>query len=197
MARIQREGSAAGSVPRWVLDLPPVEAALVLSIPDQLAALLADPGKNRRVIGRLFPASYADVREEREHREMLGRSLLHERREMIAAIRAALAGGRRDGRGLRLTVDPAGMDLLLRFVNDARLVLATDLGVDRNLADMTVDPASADAPKFTLLVYLGGLESILVEALSPGPSPAPPPGSPPGPEASAGPGPAPGPAPAA
>ncbi len=112
---------------------------------------------------------------------MLGRSLLHERREMIAAIRAALAGGRRDGRGLRLTLDPSGVDLLLRFVNDARLVLATDLGVDRNLADMTVDPASADAPKFTLLVYLGGLQSILVDALSADASPAPPPGSEPGP----------------
>ena len=170
MARIERaDGNPRGRGPagsaRWTLSLPPVEAALVASLPDQLAALLADPDQNKRIIDRLFPQSYVDAEQEREHRGMLGRSLLEERREMVTAVRAVLAGGARSRRSLALLLDAAGLDLLLRFINDTRLVLATELGVDRNLADIVVDPASPDAPRFTLLVYLGGLEALIVEAL--------------------------------
>jgi hypothetical protein len=165
MARIQRAPAGEGAAPRWVLSLPPLEAALFVALPDQLAGLLADPDQNRRVIDRLFPHSYTDEAQEREHRELLGASLMQERRDMVAAVRAALAGARRGKSGLKVTLDGAGLDLLLRFINDTRLVIATDLGVDRNLSDMAVDPSSPDAPKFTLLVYLGGLEAAIVEAL--------------------------------
>jgi len=165
MARIERAPGGEGAAPRWKLSLPPLEAALFVALPDQLAALLADPDQNRRVIDRLFPTSYSDAEQEREHRALLGASLMQERRDMVAGVRAALAGARRGKAGLKVELDGAGLDLLLRFINDTRLVIATDLGVDKNLSDMAVDPASPDAPKFTLLVYLGGLEAAIVEAL--------------------------------
>src|SRR5262245_3378002 len=166
MARIERAPAAEGAAPRWLLTLPPLEAALYVALPDQFAALLSDPDQNRRVIDRLFPASYADAEQEREHRALLGASLMQERRDMVAAVRATLGGARRGkSSGLKVALDGAGLDLLLRLINDTRLVIATDLGVDKNLSDMAVDPASPDAAKFALLVYLGGLEAAIVEAL--------------------------------
>ncbi|HZM01230.1 MAG TPA: DUF2017 family protein [Planctomycetota bacterium] len=166
MARIKAaKGAPAG---RWVLELPPVEASLVGRLPERLAAVLKDPDGNRRIVDRLFPASYSDPDEQREHRRLLGSSLLQDRQQMLADVSAALGSGRRGPQGLALTLDAASLDLLLRFVNDVRLLLATELGIDRNLDQIQISPSDKDAPKYTLLVYLGGLEALLVDAVSGG-----------------------------
>jgi hypothetical protein len=163
VARIRTaEGAPAG---RWVLELPPVEASLVAKLPERLAAVLKDPDANRRIVDRLFPASYTDPAEQREHRRLLGSSLLQDRQQMLADVRAALASAPRAGQGLELTLDAASLDLLLRFVNDVRLLLATELGIDKNLDQLQVSPTDKDAPRYTLLVYLGGLEALLVDAV--------------------------------
>ena len=44
--------------------LPPAEARVVAGLPRQLEDLLAHPERNRRVIERLFPASYSDPAEQ-------------------------------------------------------------------------------------------------------------------------------------
>jgi len=165
MARVE-ELPAAGGERRWTLHLPPLEARLVTNLPDQLARLLANPGENRRVVDRLFPASYADPREEAEHRRLLGESLLDARRETLAAVRGQLAGAARDKQGLHLPLGEATADTWLRFLNDVRLVIATDLDVKQNLSDLQLPPGHPDAPRYTLLVYLGGLESVLLDAVT-------------------------------
>lgn len=135
-------------------------------LPAQLEALLAGP--RTRVLDRLFPPSYSDAGEEEAHRELLGRALLDERRAMLVAVRGALAGARQDGRGLRLTLDGVAMDLWLRFLNDVRLVLATDLGIESNQhpGRDEIPPSHPDAPRLALLDYLGGLEALMVDALA-------------------------------
>jgi hypothetical protein len=153
---------------RWTLELPPLEASLVAKLPERLAAVLKDPDGNRRIVDRLFPPSYADPAQQREHRRLLGSSLLQDRQQMLADVRAALSAAPRSSAGLSLPLDPASLDLLLHFINDVRLLLATELGVDKNLDQIQVAPTDRDAPKYTLLVYLGGLESLLVDAASGG-----------------------------
>ncbi len=165
MARVE-ELAATGGERRWTLHLPPLEARLVAGLPDQLARLLGNPGENRRVIDRLFPKSYDDPREEAEHRRLLGESLLEARRETLAAVRAQLASAARDTQGLHLPLGEATADTWLRFLNDVRLIIATDLDVKQNLAQMQLPPGHPDAPRYTLLVYLGGLESVLLEAVT-------------------------------
>lgn len=152
---------------RWSLSLLPLEAGIVASLPQQLEALLADPDSNRRVIDRLFPPSYADPSEQAQHRQMLGDGLLAERRAMLADVASQLAGATRNDRGMSISLDAGSMDLWLRFLNDVRLVLATDLGIETSLDEtLELDPADPDAPKYALLEYLGGLEALLVDALS-------------------------------
>jgi Domain of unknown function (DUF2017) len=163
MARVVRD---AGGARRWTLQLPPLEARLIAGLPDKLQALLTNPGQNRRVVDRLFPPGYRDESEAAEHRHLLGETLLDARREMLTAVRALLAAGKASPQGLQLALDEPAVDALLRCVNDARLIIATDLDIRSNLGDVQVPPGHPDAARYSLLVYLGGLEQLLLEAVS-------------------------------
>jgi len=167
MTRLRHEG-APGGQDRWTLDLMDIEASIIASLPDQVEALLDHPESNRRVIERLFPPSYDDPEEEATNRRLLGASLLEERQEMLAAVRKQLSQGKRQKGNLQLTLDRVAMDLWLRFINDVRLVIATDLGLgSARQGEPKRPPADhPDAPKHALLDYLGGVEAILVEALT-------------------------------
>jgi hypothetical protein len=168
MTRLRYEGKdPENGKDCWSLRLVDLEASLMTSLPDQLEALLANPESNRRVIARLFPISYDDPEEEALSRQLLGNSLLDDRRETVAAFREHLAGGKRKPGSLELKLDVQSVDLWLRFMNDMRLILATDLGIEENLDEDSVQlgPEHPDAPKYALLEYLGGVEAILIEAV--------------------------------
>ncbi len=168
MTRLERIGPPAGQAPgSWRLHLLPLETSIIEGLPSQLTALLGDPASNRRVIERLFPPSGQSREDEAADRAMLGSSLLDSRRELLTEFMALLKGASRDDKGLHLDLDNLEMDLVLRFANDVRMVLATDLGIERNLDDEPPVPSDhADAAKWALLEYLGGLEAMLVDALS-------------------------------
>jgi len=168
MTRLRYEGKDARTgEDRWTLHFVELEANILSSLPAQLEALLTNPESNQRVVDRLFPASYEDPEEEALNRKLLGDSLMAERREMIAAITEQLEGAKTTDDGTELALDRASVDLWLRFMNDVRLVIATDLDIRENIGDDdVVDPGNPDAPKYALLEYLGGVEAILVEAVS-------------------------------
>jgi hypothetical protein len=163
MARVARD---AGGARRWTLHLPPIEARLVAGLPAQLERLLSHPDENKRVIDRLFPPNYADEHEEQEHRRLLGDSLLESRRDTLAAVRGYFAAATADKEGLHVALDEPSVDAFLRFVNDVRLVIATDLDIRSNLAEIQVPAGHPDAPRYSLLVYLGGLEAVLLAAVT-------------------------------
>jgi hypothetical protein len=164
MARIERLAGAGKR--RWILHLPPTEARIVAGLPDQLTRLLTMPGENQRVIERLFPPSYADAAEEAANRDLLGGTLLDERKQLLVAVRAGLAAATRDRQGTHLALDEASLDLWLRFLNDIRLVIATDLDIKTNLSDVHVPPGHPDAARHSLLVYLTALEAALVDSIA-------------------------------
>ncbi len=166
MTRLEDRGPAHPR--RWLLSFQPLEARIVTDLPDRVTRVLADPNQNRAVIDRLFPPSYSDAKEEAENRRLLGASLYEERRALLDDIRACLRDGRTKTDGLHLELGRHEMDLWLRFINDLRLLLATELGIDTNIDHSAIDWEHADAPKFALLEYLGGLEYLLVEALTVG-----------------------------
>ncbi len=168
MTRLRHDGkdSETGQ-DSWTLHFVQIEANILSSLPEQLATLLANPNSNRPVVNRLFPASYQDPEEEALNRQLLGDSLLEQRQDMITDVRAQLDAAVHTEEGIEMVLDRGGMDLWLRFMNDVRLILATDLDVNQNQSDTeTVDPTSPDAPKHALLEYLGGVEAMMIEALS-------------------------------
>ncbi|MGQ0554317.1 MAG: DUF2017 family protein [Planctomycetota bacterium] len=157
--------------PHWTLRLPKLEAELVNSLPARLEDVLTHPARNRPIIDRLFPASYDDPAQQALHRNLLGASLLESRGNLLREIKASLAAARRPRDGLQLELDAAGVDLWLRFLNDLRLIFATQLGLDKSPSEIEIKAEDPLAFEHTLLVYLGGLEAVLVEAIS-GPPPA-------------------------
>jgi len=165
MARVVAD---AGGARRWTLHLPPLEARLVAGLPAQIERLLTHPDENRRVIERLFPPAYADAAEQTENQRLLGASLLESRRELLDVVRGQLAAATADAQGLQIALDEPGVDAFLRFVNDVRLVIATDLDIRSNLSERTLPPGHPDAPRHSLLVYLGGLEAVLLAAVTDG-----------------------------
>lgn len=168
MTRLECITSHGASVrPRWMLHLLPIETTIIEGLPEQVEALLTDPASNRRVIDRLFPPSPDALDDEEVDRAMLGSCLLDSRKDLLAGFKSLVAGADRDQEGMHLELEAGGMDLVLRFANDVRMILATDLGVEQNLGEETVVPVGhPDAPKWALLEYLGGLEALLLEALS-------------------------------
>lgn len=161
MTTLERRGD------RWRLSLAAMEGRIVAALPEQLRLLLEHPDHNRRVIERLFPISYDDPEEQRLNRELLGASLMEERRDTVAAVATLLDVEEGPDGGRCLDLDEAGMDLLLRFLNDVRLVIATDLGVEDSLDEQPpLDPDDEDGPRWALLEYLGVLETLMVEALT-------------------------------
>ena len=168
MTRLRSEApDPTSGEPRWTLVLGGVEASVVRSLPERLERLLGDPSANAAIIGRLFPASYDDPHEERAARQLLGESLLAERRELLASVREGLGRGKVRNGGLSLPLGPADMDLWMRFVNDLRLMLATELGVEANLDAAPSSLAGPDGPRWALLEYLGGFQALLLTALRP------------------------------
>ncbi|MFT7464491.1 MAG: hypothetical protein ACI9EF_002847 [Pseudohongiellaceae bacterium] len=167
MTHLEVIAPAAGeAATRWRLHLLPLELSIIEGLPEQLEALLGDPDNNRRVIERLFPTRGKPRASQAADRAMLGSSLLDSRKELLSDFRRLLREGQRDAKGLHIEVDSLGMDVVLRFANDVRMVLATDLDIEKNLDDDP--PASlgrADTAKWALLEYLGGIEALLVDAL--------------------------------
>lgn len=150
---------------RWRIRVPALEASILLGLPDRLEHLLTCPDQNRAIIDRLFPKSYEDAKQEVEHRRLLGESLFESRREMVDQVRRLLTGGTEPDGGLVLEMGPAEVDLWLRFVNDARLVLATELGIEQNLSQSGFDWGDPEAPKYALLEYLGAVEALVLDAM--------------------------------
>ena len=166
MARVSPAEPAPDGRPRYRLELPRLEATLLASLPARLEHVLGDPGANRRVIERLFPASYADAKEELAHRRLLGGTLLDQRRAMLRDVRRLFVAAPTGRQGTTLLLGEVEIDVFLRFVNDLRLVLATELGIEKNLGETVVAPDDPAAPQYSLLVWLAGLESIVLAALA-------------------------------
>ena len=164
MARLRALGRDADGEPVYELVLPEVEATLLASLPQQLETLLRDPEGNRRIVERLFPATYDDPADEREHRRLLGATLWEERRERTRYVARGLEGARTAGADTIVRLSGPEADLWLRFVNDVRLVLATDLGIEDDVHEERQRAEAVDQPRFLVLDYLGYLEMLLIRA---------------------------------
>lgn len=168
MTRVEPLEPGPDGHPRWRLRVPALEASILAGLPDRLEDLLTHPERNARIIARLFPRAHDDETDNLEYRRLLGDSLFDSRREMVGQVRSMLGAARAVGDSLHLELGPREIDVWLRFVNDARLMLATDLGVDGAPDDHPVDWGHPDAPRHALLEYLGAVEMLLLGAVSPG-----------------------------
>jgi hypothetical protein len=143
------------------------EREALRSVPAQLRTIVGahDPTPAaEQVRRRLFPRAYDDDEAEAEYQSMTEPDLRQQRFDALETFARTLDEGTERGRRwhVRLTGDEA--EAWLAVVNDARLVLATTMGIsDESEWDRGPDH---DDPASVMLYYLGWLEEELVTALT-------------------------------
>ena len=146
------------------------ELELLRLVPLRIRAALTGPSASAKVIDRLFPKTHVDPELEREHRRLLGETLLERRLELLVLYGQILDKGTRRPISYRIDLNSGEIDVLLHVLNDLRLILGTELGISSNgwWEEGPSDPAHlAD---FHFLGYLSSVEEEVLAALGGGAS---------------------------
>ena len=146
----------------FALRLPREERDVLRSLPAQLRALIDDDDAS---VARLFPPAHPDdPTGEAEYRGLVGDELVAGRRRALEIVEGTVDADR---------LDDEQLAAWLSVLNDARLVLGTQLDVTEDLDPDRVPDEGPDAYRFALYFYLGWLQEQIVEALASGiPEPA-------------------------
>jgi hypothetical protein len=137
------------------------------SLPDRLREILLHPERPSAVIDRLFPKAHDTPKDQIDHRRLIGLSLYEERLENMRRFEAALGRDRRFGPFLVIRLDIPEAHLWLHVINDFRLLLATELGIQDNEWHETPPADDDELESFTLLELLSGLQVALIDVLPP------------------------------
>ena len=150
------------------LVLAPIEARVLASLPDELRMILTDVDDPAGVVARLFPTTHRqDPELEREHRQLIGQSLFEERLEALLRFEKTLAPARQTGRrATKVNLDQGEADLWLHVLNDVRLMLGTQLGIESNGWSDEPPADLEQRARFDLLNALSGIQDALISALS-------------------------------
>jgi hypothetical protein len=138
------------------LRLPENEQALLREVAERTRARLADeddPG-----LRRLFPSAYADPELEREYQHLTRRQLASGRERALELLQSTVD---------RPSLSPDEADAWLRALNDARLVLGTELDVREDLDWNAIGSEGPRALEHAVYGYLTWLQEQLVEAHPP------------------------------
>lgn len=148
------------------IDLERVELDLVVRLCEGLATRLRVGGDDA-VIGRMAPdASRGDAEADAELRRLLRSELLDGRAERLVRLATELRSWAPEGgrTGVRATLDPEAALALLQGLNDVRLALGAQVGIER-LERSELAPADPRALTLELMDRLAGLQQGVLEVL--------------------------------
>jgi hypothetical protein len=145
------------------------EFELLRSLPGRMRDVLLHPERNAKIIARLFPVTHAqDPRIEAEHRRLLGLSLYDRRMEALERFGETLERAQPMPPLVAIQLDEADVDLWLHVVNDVRLMLGLELGIEENGWWSGPEPEGPAGESHRALIALSGIQGLLLEALSGG-----------------------------
>lgn len=150
----------------YELTMPTPVLSTLRGLPAYVAALLQDPLRNQRLVDRLFPRTYEDDERETEYRMLLGQDLLAQKREALEAFERILEGVE-TGTGKPESTVPISaeeFDPFLTVINDVRVLLGVDLGIENDRWDEAVGAEHNDKQKLFVLQLLTYLEQELLVA---------------------------------
>ena len=150
----------------FTLTIEPVEAQVLLELPARLRGLLESPDFTNRVVRRLFPPTHTDPRLEAEHRRLLGDDLIHRKLEALSVFEKSLERRKMGRAHVEVTIEENQFDFWLAFVNDMRILIATELDIVDDSWERGFDPDDPRASELALLHYLTWLEGVLIEVAS-------------------------------
>ncbi len=134
----------------------PHEVDFLLGLSEKIPQALEASG-NRR----LFPTYAEDQAVDDELREWLQPELKAQRQERVTAFQRELkAAGVADG---VVRLDDATLDRWIGVLNDLRLILAGELGIDADDWPERLSKEQRQAPAVRIYLYLTGLQAALLE----------------------------------
>jgi Domain of unknown function (DUF2017) len=149
--RIRR--TASGEI---LLRFPEHERALLREVAAGTRLRLADDADP--ALKRLFPSAYADPEREREYRALTRGQLVSGRERALEVLESTVD---------RPSLSAGEADAWLRALNDARLVLGTELDVQQDRDWDAVDPNDPRGLEHAVYGYLSWIQEQLVEAIAP------------------------------
>ncbi|MCH2372720.1 MAG: DUF2017 domain-containing protein [Planctomycetes bacterium] len=148
----------------FVLVMPGPALAYLSGVPTRLRAVLRDPEGSRAAFDRLFPVTYKDKEYEEEHRKLMHEELVQRKLDNVDAFDKLLKGSTVDFTESEVIVPGNQFEAWLGFVNDMRLVLGTQLGVEKEDWEDEVPEDDPQAESYFLLHFLSILEEMLLRA---------------------------------
>jgi DNA-binding transcriptional ArsR family regulator len=146
------------------VELPAPEHDMLRSLPDQLRPILRGEYDVGGARDRLFPPAYEDPDDEAQYRDLVDADLAEERLAALEAFAETLGEATPGRFARRIELDAEQAAAWLSATNDARLVLASVVGiVSEEEWDRGPDPGDAVG---AALWYLGWLQEELLAALS-------------------------------
>ena len=140
----------------FTVRMGPEERALLASLPEQLAALVADGPSPATT--RLFPPAYAAAPEmEKEYQRLMSDELVRRRQDTLAVVRDSIG---------RDQLTEAELHAWVGACNDIRLVLGTVIDVSEDSDVLDVDPEADDVPLRVAYAMLSEIVYDAVEGLS-------------------------------
>jgi Domain of unknown function (DUF2017) len=136
-----------------LLRLPEHERALLRQVAASTRSRLADEGDP--ALRRLFPSAYEDSEREREYQKLTRRQLVSGRERALDVLQSTVD---------QPSLSPDEADAWLRALNDARLVLGTELDVREDLDWEANGPEDPRALEHAVYGYLTWIQEQLVEA---------------------------------
>lgn len=136
-----------------------------LRLPEHERALLRDVAAGTRqrldaesddpALRRLFPPAYAEPEHDREYQELMRSQLRTGRARELELLESTVD---------RESLSAEEADAWLRALNDARLVLGTELDVDEELDWSGIAPDDPRALEYAVYGYLSWIQEQLIEA---------------------------------
>lgn len=128
-------------------------------LPDLLRRVL-EGGPGTALHDRLFPNAYADAGREAEYRSLIGADLIERKRAAIALFEGILDKCEVELPSARIVIPEGDFDSVLAFINDIRVLLGVELGIEEegwgDIDDEDDDPRRETLSHLHLLTYVEG-----------------------------------------
>lgn len=140
----------------------PAVLGMLISIPATLRSVIDDPGNHQEANRRLFPSAYADPAKDSEYTRLVGEDRKNSARAKIAIFEKVLLAS--DAGQGAISIPQDRIDPFLSVLNDLRLLMAIEIGIEDESWEETLDESSFEDSRITIFHLLGAIQHHLLEA---------------------------------
>ena len=132
---------------------------------DELRALLDEMDADSPAIQRLFPRASSDDAVNREFHDLAAQDIRERKMENLEIFEKTLGGARKERlvKLVFLKITAEEFEYWIGFLNDMRLLLGTELGIENDGWDALAAYEATGDERIVLYDYLGGLQGSLLQ----------------------------------